>query len=402
MKTTYVGIIALGISGMTACSESTLGPVGEGGTAFSQTITLEALLGSTDAGPTRVEIKLMDGTLIAREVEVKETEELNDLEEIESAVTAVDGVAGTVTLALADFVVTFDGSTLFRSETGVDLGMAEFVSRIEDALAAGTPPAIEAKRPPPLEPQAPDDAMFFATSLEIDDEADDSKIKINIDGDNLVLVDAPPPDALLRVLGLEIEIRSSDGVTDLEEENDGTDEEIEFESLVTSVDEGAGTVLLADGTILVILADTEIREEGDDEHLASLAEVVAALDQGLLVEAEGEGLVESFDPLTILTKEVEFDTEDDVDDLPGESDFEGRVAAIDEGAGTLTLEDGTVIRVDAGTDIKDEDDENLSSLADAAAALAAGEIVKIEGEGVVESMEPLTILASELEMEIDD
>jgi hypothetical protein len=386
-----------------ACGDSALGPSFDGTPTFSEAISLESFESSITGGSARVEIKLVPGTLLAREVEIKEPEELSDREEIESPVTAVNGALGTVTLAISGFIVSFDGTTEFRSETGQALTQSEFVGRLETKLANGQQPAIEAKRPAPATPQAPTDPTFLATRIEFDDEADEPEIEINVDVDNLIPNDSPPPDAWLRLLGMEIAIRASDGTTELEKERDRDEEEVDFEGIISTVDAASSTVTLADGTVLMLVSDTEIKREGDDDNLPSLSAVAGALDRGALVEADGEGLITSTNPLTLLVSQVEFEIEDDADDVPGEVDFEGRVDSVEEVAGTLTLANGTVILVDANTRFEDAgDDDEISSLADVVAALARGDFVEADGEGVVEGTDPLTIRAVELELEVDD
>lgn len=398
----WIALAGIALTGAMACGDSMTGP-GDGTIRFSEQISLETLQTEVDQGARRVEIKLLRGTLIAREVELEEAEERADREEVKSRVTAIDGGAGTLTLALGGLVVTFDASTEFRLEGGAGIDLAGFVSRVDGDLAGGGSPSVEAKRTPAAVPQAPEDPTFFATRIEIDDEADEPEIEIDIDGDNLVANASPPPDAILTVLGLPIEIRASDGTTELERERDRDDDETEFEGIVSSVDEAAGTATLADGTIIRIVQGTEIEREGDDDNLASLGAVAAALAQGALVEAEGDGFVESTDPRTIVAKEVEFEIEDDSDDIPGNVDFESDVVSVDEGAGSVTLANGTVVRIDAGTRIDDDDDgDRLGSLAEVAAAIGQGERVVADGEGIVESTSPRVILAKEIEFELED
>lgn len=385
-----------------ACGDGATGPDGAGGATFSQTISLESFQGGVTEGTARVEIKLVPGTLVAREVEIKEPDEQGDREEIESLAVAVDAALGTITLAISDFVVSFDGTTEFRSETGQALTRSEFIDRVETALASGEPPAIEAERPPPASPQDPLDPTFLASRIELDDEADEPEIELNVDADNLRPSDAPPPDAWLQVLGLQIEIRASDGTTELEQETDRLEAEVEFEGMVSSVDEATSTVVLVDGTVLALVSDTEIERDGDDDNLPDLSAVVRALDLGALVEADGEGLITSPNPLTVLVSEVEFEVEHDADDVPGDVDFDGRVASVDDGAGTVTLLDGTVILVDSNTRFEDDGDDKLLSLAEVVEALARDDIVEADGEGFLEGTDPLTIRALEIELEIEN
>jgi hypothetical protein len=103
--------------------------------------------------------------------------------------------------------------------------MQDFITRVQDALALGQDPPVEAKRNPAASPQDPSDATFIATELELDDEADEDEIEINVDGDNFATNASPPPDAILTVLGLPIELNVSGGVTELESEVDDDDQD---------------------------------------------------------------------------------------------------------------------------------------------------------------------------------
>jgi hypothetical protein len=82
-------------------------------------------------------------------------------------------------------------------------------------------------------------------------------------------------------------------------------------------------------------------------------------------------------------------------------EFEMGVAAVDAAAGTLTLSNGTVVRVTAGTAISPEGD--LMTLESTAAAVSEGRPVRAEGRGAVESSgSPVVIVASSLKIEVDD
>jgi hypothetical protein len=282
-----------------------------GPTQFSERITLPELRERLLQGPVRLEIEVLPGGLVAREVEIEDPEDLFDDEKVESRIAAIDDAVGAVTLALGGLVVTYTDATRFRDE-GRDLTRAEFVARVRAALDAGMRPPVEAKRRPAPEPQAPDDPAFVALELRLDDEADEPRIEINADGDNLVVNDAPPPDAWVAVLGLRIEIRA--GVTELEAKRAEVGGRVEFEGRVAAVNPGAGTLTLADGTVIRIVAGTEIEDADDEDELGSLDAVAQALAAGLPVEAEGKGVLESATPRTIVAIEIEFELEDDVED----------------------------------------------------------------------------------------
>jgi len=291
---------------------------------FSRAISLPDLHTQLTSGPARVDVRVMPGGLIARRIEIKGADEMKRPEEIRSRVTAISasGDHGTVTLALGGLQVGFTASTTFRpddgkGEDGGSMALADFVARVQAELAAGSHPAVKAQRSPPTQPQAPGDAAFTATQLKLDHEADHPVIKLNITADNLITNQTPPPDGWLKVLGLMIELR---GDTKLREEMPDIEGEHEFEGFVQSVDATAGTVTLKSGTVIRIVAGTEIEgKEGEsDEHLASLADVQAALTAGKTVKAEGEGLVTTATPLTIDAIEIEFAVEeaDEVHALP--------------------------------------------------------------------------------------
>ncbi|MCZ6545750.1 MAG: hypothetical protein O6913_08610 [Chloroflexi bacterium] len=400
----FACLAALSFS-LTACGSKE--PAGLGGQAtdvqFSEAISSSEFEDLLATGPSRVEIQLVPGSLVAHEVEVERPDALTHEEEIESRITDVEviGDEGTLTLELGGLQVGFTSATRFRAEEGRVLTFGEFVARVETALAAGDKPPVEANRAPPAEPQAPDDASFIATELKLDDEADEPKIEINVDSDNFVANVSPPPDGWLRVLGLMIELRVSEGVTELEVELPDAAGEAEFEGIVQSVNLVENSFTLVGGAIVRIVEGTEIEEADEDDELGSLVAVADALDAGLTVEAEVEGVVESTDPFTIIAIEVEFEIEEELEDIVGEVDFEGVVQSVDLVGNSFTLVGGTVVRIVAGTEIEeaDEDDE-LGSLVAVAQALDAGLTVEAEAEGVVESTDPLAIIASEVEFEV--
>lgn len=382
-----------------ACSDSATGPGGSTGfpTQFSRTITLPELDSILNDGPARVEIKLLNGSLVAREVEVEEDEDMQDREEVESRITAIDP-AGNLTLALGGLVIGFDAGTEFKMEDSQRLTMTEFVTRVQDALAAGQNPPVEAKRSPAAEPQDPDDANFFATRLELDDEADDDKIEINVDGDNFSSNSPPPPDAILRVLDLPIELDVTGGRTEIEAEIDDDRDEVDFEGMVESVNGSSFT--LANGTVVEIVDGTEIESGDDDDELGSLSEVEFAIGAGFLVEAEGEGVVTGENPLTITASEVEFEIEDEDDDLPGALEFEHRVASVDVAGRTLTLATGTVVQV--ANDQLIDPSGDLLTLQAASDAVDAGRDVRAEGHAeLVDAGPPATLNALDIKIEDD-
>jgi hypothetical protein len=111
--------------------------------------------------------------------------------------------------------------------------------------------------------------------------------------------------------------------------------------------------------------------------------------------------VESTDPLTFVAIEVEFEIEDDAANVPGAFEFQGAVTAADPAAGTFTLAGGTIVRVNAETQIDPEGD--LFSLDAVQAAVQSGAAVRAEGDATVESMgPPATLVALSVKWEVDN
>jgi hypothetical protein len=396
-----IGFAALALA---ACSDSPTTPLG--GLQLSRDLTLAELGGALDSGAARVEIKLIPGTLIAREIELERPEEMRDEESVRARVTgiAASGGNGTLTMEIGGLEVGFDAATRLRGTDG-DLSFDAFVAAIEAALAAGGQPFVRAKRPPAAEPQAPDDPTFLATDIRIRDEVDEPRLELNVDLDNLRLNDTPPPDAFGLVLGLAIEIRVSTGETEIEGDVDDRDED-DFEGRVQSVDVGAGSMTLVDGTVILVVADTRIEhgddDGGDDDHLGSLEALAAALAAGLPVEAEGEGSVQSTNPLTIVARELEMEVENEDDDEDEEdnaqgAEFEATVTMVDVAAGAVTLAGGRVVLVTGATVI--ENDGDLLTLQAAADAVAAGRPVRAEGRGTNQAA---GFVAANIKFEVDD
>jgi len=386
-----------------ACSDATTGPAET--SALSHEISSGELGQALATAPARVEIKLERGTLLAREVELKTSDEMTDEEYVRGQVTAVSasGGTGTLTFEIGDLAVTFTASARFREDDDSgDLTFDAFVTRIENALAAGIQPSVRAKRPPAAQPQAPDDATFAATDLRIRDRSESPKLELNVDADNFVANDAPPPEAWLHVLGLEIELRST---TEIEADDDDRDE-AEVKGIVASVDVAGGSVTLASGTVILVTDATSFDDDGDhdgdDEHLTSLPAVQDALAAGQTVEAEAEGAEQSTNPLTILAHEVEFEIEDDDDGAQGQGfEFESTVQSADVGAGVLVLGNGATVRLTDATVISGLGD--LLTLQAVADAVAAGKLVRAEGRATVESAgPPATLVALTVKWEVDD
>lgn len=380
----------------TACDNTSSGPRSGLPLEFAHSVTLPDLK-SQLSGPMRVEVSVIPGTLTARRVRIEEADQLTRPERVRSRVTAITSGtdAATLTLELGGLKIAVNGSTMLRPDDGdrdhdSSMSLADFVARIQAEIAAGHNPAVRATRQPPAQPQGPDDGSFLAATLQLDEGNDHSTVQLNITGANLTTNATPPPDAFLKVLGVSLELRTSDGTTELEVENEAAKGAEEFHGVVKSVDATAQTVTLMDGTIIHIVAGTEFeKNDGDeDDHLTSLADVQAALTAGKTVKAEGRGLVTSTSPLTLDAIRIEFEVEGQELPQPVKmEEFRGDVASVDVAAGTFTLAGGAaVVTVTSDTRIAEED--GLHTLQEVSDALAAKKMVRAEGIGTITSAGP--------------
>lgn len=418
MRRLFCFPLIIGAALTAACSDS-LGPEPQ----FSQQITIDDLEGILAARATRVKIKASAGAppVIADEVEVQGADEVTKDERIESSVEqlipATSGCGGTLTLALGGIEVQFNSATEFEGEDSDELSCTEFVGLVQDALDQGKKPAVKAVRDAPSAPQAPDDDTFIAAELELGDGSRTPEIRINVAAANLQgcgTLSAPPAGCLGVLKVLNVPFLVVDGTTELEAEMPDLMGEVDFEGVVASVDPGAsctvGTVTLVDGTVIRVVVGTDIKDgSGDDDQLDDLCEVEDALAADMVVEADGEGVVTDTSPLTLIAIEIEFEVEEELEDVAGEVDFEGRVASVDReagscGLGTVTLAGGTVIKIVTGTEIdaRSPSHDRLENLCQVAEALEDDQAVVADGRGVVADTGPRTIVASRVRFEIED
>ncbi len=297
---------ALTLTLMAACSSDATGPGGSTlpPAQFGQTLSFSQFDSTLGGGPARLEIKLLPGGLVAREVEV----EPDDAEEkIVSTATALDPVAGTITLALGGITVNYGATTRFRTPGSSRVSRGEWEAAISAAISGGGQPPIEARRNPGATPQDPTDPSFTALDLRLESQAEEPKIEVYVDGDNMEPVASPPPLAILRVFNLPIEITSSTELSLIFPGGQVPTGSIEFEALVTAVDETAGTLTLAGGTIVEVGTLT-FDPEGDLFSLSSTATAVAG---GSVVRAEGRGTVSAAGPpATIAATEIKVEVDD--------------------------------------------------------------------------------------------
>jgi hypothetical protein len=379
-----------------ACDPSPSGP-GSNPIQFSRTVSLPDAQSLLQTGPTRVEVRVIPGTLVARRVELEESTEMTRREEVRSRVTAVTSGTDTATFTLevGGLQIAANGTTMIRhgdrdgDAAQSALTLADFVALVQADIAAGHNPTLTASRQPPTAPQAADDGSFLAADLKLDEGNSHSVIKLNIAAANLVTNPTPPPDGFLKVLGVSLELRLSDGTTKLKQENPELEGVREFEGLVQSVDLTAQTVTLTDGTIIRIVSGTEFdaREGDEDDHLTGLPAVQDALTAGKTVKAEGRGLVDTTNPLTLDAIRIEFEVRGEEPPPPVMMvEFEGGVASVDVAGSTFTLASGAVVTVTSETMIDSEGD--LHTLQEVSDALAAQHPVRAEGHATVTAVGP--------------
>lgn len=290
---------------LTACASDSTGPgASTPPPQFGQVLSTSQFDSTLGSGPTRIEIQLVPGGLVAREVHV----EPDDAEEkLVSAATAIDPVAGTITLALGGMTVSYGAGTRFRTPTNSNVSRSQWENQIAAAISAGQQPPVEARRNPGATPQAPTDPSFTAADLRLAAQGGESKIEVYVDGDNLELVASPPPVAILRVFNLPIEITSSTQIARIIPGGGIPTGAIEFQASVTAVDQAGGTLTLSGGTIVQVAGIT-FDPTGD---LFSLASVASAVSAGSVVRAEGRGTVTTAGPPAIVAAtEIKVEVDD--------------------------------------------------------------------------------------------
>jgi DNA/RNA endonuclease YhcR with UshA esterase domain len=400
-----IGVLsALGL-GFSGCSDA-LDVTGLPGTGdpiqLSREMTLGELQDALSSGIARVAIEIIGDGPVARRVVVGRPEATADEEWMASRVAGIETLEGqgTASLTLGDLTLSFDAETRFSAPGSDALSFAQFVERVEAALAEGFEPPVIAQRAPADLPQDPDMAGFHASALRLLQAPEGPALALNVDGDNLQLNPGRrdgEPDAWINVMGLSLELRVSDGVTELVTEQTGVSDVVEFEGLVESVNLEASTFTFTDGTVVRIVGETRIFATDADIQLTSLEAVQAALEDGLDVVAWGAGELESAEPRTIVALEMRFAVRDSGGGGRDLVTFEGLVSSVTLPGRSFTLTNGTVVKVTDQTEfILSGDGETLTSLEAVLGALNAGWDVIAYGAAAVESAEPLTLVAVEM------
>ena len=290
--TSFIPAVAALALTSTACSSDSTGPStpGDGRATASAVVTVDSALES--GGVSRIEIELFPGELVAREVHVENDEAE---EKIVSGVTAIDPGQGTLTLELGGLTVSYGSGARFRTETESHETRAVWEALVQSEIAAGRRPLIEARRNA-SGAQSPDDPSFTAADLRLESDAEEPKLELYVDGDNLASTD--DSELVLRVLGLSITVN---GRTRLSPDDNGggtgQPSSVEFEMGVAAVDVSAGTLTLSNGTMVRVTDATAISAEGDLFTLGAAADAVA---ESRPVRAEGRGTVETAGPPSVI------------------------------------------------------------------------------------------------------
>lgn len=389
----FVRLLALAAAPVIgACGLADLtGPDGEVLDAFVQTLEMDGFQSMVLGSPAEVEVTLLPGELIASELSVRPTGQSGE-DRIQSRVIGVaeNGDSGVLTFLLGDLQVSYDADTRFWFN-GVEVPRVLFLTQVTSNLSAGLDLPIVAERVTPATPQEPDDDLFVAAAMAITGDGE-PRIRLSIDEDNFQMATNPSegePDGWLNVLGISIQIRVTDGTTELESEEHDFEEVEEFEGLIGSVSLETASVTLTDGTVISLVDRTQIQH---DEHLIStLTGVAEALEAGHEVLTWGKGAVESEDPLVLLAIKIAFKAR--MEDEEHVEDFEGFVNEVRLDDGAFTVSDGTVVRIVDRTEVVAYHDGGPTTLEGVLAALEDGYEVLAWGHGEVESEDPLTLEA---------
>jgi hypothetical protein len=361
--------------------------------SFASDINMLDFSANLDAEAVRVVVTLYPERLVAREVAVKAPEAARDEERIHARVVGLEETATgwLLPLNIQGLAVAFTSNTRFaaRDHDG-ELDLETFLARIRAALAEGHHPAVVGVRAPPDAPQAPDDPEFVAAKIVLVGEGEGRILALNVDKDNLIRNESPPPDGWIAALNILIDLRITEGLTRIKKERDDIPT-TRFEGVVREVDLDNRTFTLENGVVVREVDGTVIKYETGDRHrLPSLEAVARAIREGHKVVAAGVAIVEREDPLTLIAIAVVFEIVP-----PPVEDFKDVVTAVDLTDSTVTLSEGWTLRITAETEFRFEVavdvNHSLGSLEDVARAVADGKTVVAAGIGIVEQREPVVL-----------
>jgi hypothetical protein len=392
--------LAASLLALTACTERSDPTAVVGATepeAPAADPGLATLTGAATAAGVRIEVELVESSAgwFAREVEIQTAADLTSSERIESQVTAADASAGTFSLRLGGLTVGVASAARFQLPGGVEVSRAAFFEALDRELEAGANPGIEVRRTAASPPQGPSERGFLAEQIRLDPEGIEQVLDLNMDNRHLR---APGGGSgTMTFLGVELSVDPGAGSA-IVERSEAQAGAVDVGGMADSVDEGASTVTLDDGTVLRVLDGTRIKVGG--RRLGSLTDVAAALAEGVAVDVDADAVLETeglYAAVKIAFKPVKTpgdDDEDDGDEDDGDGDdgdeddgagddaeeaqqFGGRVVSVDLDAGTFILTNGKVLTVDEASAFDTGGD--LLTLEAMAGALEAGDNVMAEG-----------------------
>ncbi|MGD2124210.1 MAG: hypothetical protein PVJ76_20940, partial [Gemmatimonadota bacterium] len=302
---------------------------------------LQALGNAASISQVRLEVELRSRgeEWFADEVEIETQSDLGKMERIESPALSADRSTGTVILKIGRLAVNVSSNARFELDFGHQVSREDFFDQLDYELASGATPGIEVLRSASSQPQSPQDTEFVADMIRLDSSSDDQTLDLNMDGRHLVLMGESSGALTLLNTQIEIDLQGGSLIEERTEEESGA---VEIKGLAASVNTGDGSVELLDGTIIRIVEGTQIEGVGDPDHLGSLEEVDAALNEGLDVKVEAEAVPVS--GVVFNAVEIEFETKG------GIAEFAGRVASVDLNAGTFTLTNGRTYTVPMGAE----------------------------------------------------
>jgi predicted RNA-binding protein len=163
-----------------------------------------------------------------------------------------------------------------------------------------------------------------------------------------------------------------------------------FEGVVASVDLEQGSFTLENETVVYVVDGTVIWFQSNDLHsLGSLGAVAEAVRTGETVVAAGVAEVESTEPRELVARKVGFFVVS-----PGIQHFEGVIESVNLEAHSFKLVAGPTIRlVEGSLIVYEEGSETLSSLASVADLVRLERRVTASGLGLLETSEPLVLIA---------
>jgi len=192
---------------------------------------------------------------------------------------------------------------------------------------------------------------------------------------------------------------------ELDDDVDDENNDIDFVSVVQNTDLQNQRFTLSDGRVIQVNEQTVIEDDGD---FLSLQEVSDALQQGIIVVADGEARYVEGQQVNYIAEEVEFEIQDsEDDDSSGDDDssiinFDETVESVNVNESTFTLENGAVIKITAETEIRGD----FADLQAVSQALNAGQEIEADGRGIEpdddSTSENITLIATRVEFEAEE